>query len=156
MFWQLYGTPVAILRPFMVYGPGQAREKLIPHVATCLARGQAPCLSSGRVRGDWIYIDDVIDAFIIATSAGGVEGQTFDLGCGALISAREVVEKLAAVMGSPVTPQFGVLPDRPFEREIAANPASAAQKLGWHAATSLEEGLRRTARWYASEQAALD
>ena len=84
MFHALYATPVVNLRPFMTYGPGQARDKLIPYLALALLRGERPRLSSGRVRGDWIYIDDVVDAFVAAAAAPGIEGQTLDIGTGTL------------------------------------------------------------------------
>jgi UDP-glucose 4-epimerase len=148
MFHALYGTPVVNLRPFMTYGPAQAREKLIPFVTLSLLEGVSPRLSSGRVRGDWIYIDDVMDAFLAAVATPGIEGQTFDLGTGNLTSQRELVEKLLAVMGSRIVPQFGAIPDRPREQEIAADTAPALERLGWRATTSLEDGLRKTSAWY--------
>jgi nucleoside-diphosphate-sugar epimerase len=156
MFHRLYGTPVVIMRPFMAYGPGQAHGKLIPSVVLSLRKGEAPRLSSGNMRCDWSYIDDVIDAFILATTAKGVDGQTFDLGFGTLVSIRDLVEKLVAIVGSPIAPQFGALPDRPLEHDIAADTSTAAEKLGWRATTNLEEGLRRTADWYSTERAAFD
>ena len=148
MFHALYGTPVVNLRPFMTYGPAQARDKLIPSVTLSLLKGESPRLSSGRVGGDWIYIDDVVAAFIIAIATSGIEGQTFDLGTGRLTTQRALVEKLLAVMGSHIVPQFGAIPDRPREQEIVADTAPALDRLGWRATTSLEDGLRKTAAWY--------
>lgn len=148
MFHALYGTPIVNLRPFMTYGPAQARAKLVPSVTLSLLKGESPHLSSGRVRGDWVYIDDVVDAFIIAVATPGIEGQTFDLGTGLLTSQRALVETLLAVMASQVIPQFGAIPDRPHEQEIVADTAPAFERLGWRATTSLEDGLRKTAAWY--------
>jgi nucleoside-diphosphate-sugar epimerase len=156
MFHALYGTPVVNLRPFMAYGPGQAREKLIPFVALSLLRGERPRVSSGRVRGDWVYINDVINAFIIALGTPGIEGQTFDLGSGRLTSQRELVEKLVAIIGSDLAPQFGAIPDRPREQEIVADTAPALDRLGWRATTSLVDGLRETVTWYKANKEATD
>jgi UDP-glucose 4-epimerase len=150
MFHALYDTPVVNLRPSMIYGPGQARRKLLPSVALSLLNGEAPRLSSGRMRGDWIFIDDVIDAFVLAAATPGIEGQTFDLGTGSLTSTRALVEKLLEVMGSEIMPLFGALPDRPYEQEIVADTAPAAEQLGWRATTTLEVGLRETAAWYGT------
>jgi nucleoside-diphosphate-sugar epimerase len=147
MFHSLYGTPVVIVRPFMTYGPGQAPEKLVPFVICSLLADKAPKLSSGRVRADWIYVADVIDGFVKAATAPGIEGQTFDLGTGELRSLRSLVTEIANAMNSRIEPQFGVVPDRPDEREWAADLLPAA-KLGWAPATSLEEGLRQTVAWY--------
>lgn len=144
MFHALYGLPVVILRPFMAYGPGQAPTKLLPSVVTALLKGEAPKLSSGRTQADWVYIDDVIDAFVAAATADGVAGATLDLGCGRLTSIREVVERLHAIVGGKVAPLFGALPDRPRELEVVADTKAAADVLGWTARTSLDEGLRAT------------
>lgn len=148
MFHALYRTPVVILRPFMTYGPAQASTKLIPSTILALLSGKAPQLSSGEVRADFVYVDDVADAFLAAAVTPGIEGASFDLGCGTLISIRHVVEQLARLTGSTAMPQFGALPDRPGENEIAAKTAPAAWGLNWVARTPLEEGLERTIAWY--------
>ena len=70
------------LRPFMTYGPGQAPSKLIPSVTLSLLRGERPKLSSGKARADWVYIADVIEGFVAAATAPGIEGETIDLGSG--------------------------------------------------------------------------
>lgn len=154
MFHALYGTPVVNLRPFMAYGPAQGRSKLIPSATLSLLKGESPRLTSGRVRGDWIYIDDVVDAFVIAAAATGIEGQTFDIGTGSLTSARTLIETLLGIVGGRDVPQFGAIPDRPLEQEVVADTVPAAEKLGWRATTTLEEGLRRTVAWYRAHQSA--
>lgn len=148
MFHALYGTPVVNLRPFMAYGPAQGAGKLIPSVTLSLLKGESPRLTSGRVRGDWIYIDDVVDAFVLAATAPEIEGQTFDLGSGRLTSMRSLIETLHGIVGGNGIPQFGAIPDRPYEQEVVADTAPAAEHLGWSCATSLEEGLRKTVAWY--------
>ncbi len=153
MFHALYATPVVDLRPFLTYGPGQARSKLIPSVVLSLLKGEAPRLSSGRVAVDWVYIDDIVDAFMIAAATAGIEGGSFDLGSGKLTPVRTVVEELVKVMGLAIEPQFGALPDRPAENEIAAKTELAAERLDWRATTSLQDGLRQTAEWYKANPA---
>jgi nucleoside-diphosphate-sugar epimerase len=148
MFSALYGAPVVMLRPFMTYGPAQNPSKLIPTVTLSLLRGEAPKLSSGRVRADWVYISDIVDAFLAAGHTPGVEGATFDLGTGALVTIRATVEELVRLIGTDIKPLFGALPDRPAENEIAAITGPAADRLGWRATTALEDGLRQTVEWY--------
>lgn len=148
MFSALYGAPVVMLRPFMTYGPGQNTFKLIPTVALSLLRGEAPKLSSGRVRADWVYISDIVDAFLAAAHTPGVEGATLDLGTGELVTIRATVQELVRVIGTDIKPLFGALPDRPAENEIAAITGPAADRLGWRATTTLKDGLRHTVEWY--------
>jgi nucleoside-diphosphate-sugar epimerase len=152
MFHSLYGLDAVIIRPFWVYGPGQHPSKVVPYVAGSLLRGQAPRLSSGRVQGDWIHVDDVVEGFVLAGSIRGIGGADIDLGSGTLVSLRAVVEKIAELVGAPIAPAFGVLPDRPLLRPRKAR-ASAAKRLlnGWQACVSLDEGLRRTVEHLRAE-----
>jgi nucleoside-diphosphate-sugar epimerase len=148
MFHRLYQTPVVIVKPFMVYGPAQANNKVIPAVTLSLLKGDSPKLSSGRLRADWVYIADTIDAMLAAATVPGIEGTTIDLGSGSLVSIRSIVNQLTAIVGGLTAPAFGALPDRPGEYEVAANTAVAMAMLGWKATTPLESGLRETVEWY--------
>jgi nucleoside-diphosphate-sugar epimerase len=154
MFYSLYRAPVVNLRPFMTYGPAQASSKLIPNVALSLLRGEAPKLSSGTTKADWVYIADVIDAFVRAATMPGIDGKSIDLGTGSLVSIRGVVDLLVKITGTKVEPLFGALPDRARENEVAANTSASSELLGWSATTSLESGLRQTVEWFkaASDQ----
>jgi UDP-glucose 4-epimerase len=149
MFHALYGTPIVWLRPYMVYGPGQLDvRKIVPYVTLSLLRGEAPALSSCRRRMDFIYVDDVVDAFVAAAVAPGIAGRTLDVGSGELVPVRAVVEKLALMVDPTIAPRFGALPDRPFEQERVADPEAAGTALSFRARTSLDEGLRRTVDFY--------
>lgn len=149
MYHDLFGAPVVILRPFMSYGPGQSLAKLIPSVTLALLRGERPEVSGGTVGADWVYVDDLVEGFIAAATAPGIEGETIDLGTGTLVPVRDVVDCIVGIVGGDVEPDFGALPDRPSEDTIAANTAQALKYLGWRARTSLDDGLRQTVEWYS-------
>jgi nucleoside-diphosphate-sugar epimerase len=153
MFHSLYQSPVVILRTFMAYGPAQAATKLIPAVTLSLLRGEAPKVSSGRLKADWVYVGDVVEGFLAAAIAPGVDGKTIDLGTGSLVSIRGVVDRLVKITGSHHQPLLGTLPDRPGENEVAANTSTAAELLGWSATTSLETGLHQTVEWFKAQAA---
>jgi len=144
MYQQLYNLPIVIARAFVVYGPGQPGDKLIPYVVSQLAKSQRPKLSSGSWKTDWVYIDDVVEGLMQCATVPGVEGCTIDIGTGEYASVREVVEKLVSIVRPIVTPVFGALPDRHSEHTPVANTAYTWEKLHWKATTSLDEGLRRT------------
>ena len=148
MFHALYQTPVTILRPFVAYGPRQNPKKIIPYVALSLLRGECPKLASGRWEADWIYIDDVIEGCLTAAYAPGIEGRTFDLGSGTLLSARDIVNRIVNLIGTTITPSLGVLTDRPAEEIRVADLTHAKEKLGWSPTISIDEGLARTVAWY--------
>ena len=148
MFSKIYGLPVVLIRPFMTYGPKQSVSKLVPYVTLSLLRGESPKLGSGQSQADWIYIDDVIDGLLAAAVTPGVEGSSIDLGSGSLVSIRSVVERIVSLVGARIEPSFGSLPDRPMEEARVADVDGAFTLLGWKAVTPLEEGLKRTVKWY--------
>jgi UDP-glucose 4-epimerase len=149
MFYRLFQTPVVMPRIFMTYGPEQNDiQKLVPYVVCRLLRGEAPTLSSGRRLADWIYVDDVVEGLLRAAVARGVEGCSFDLGSGLLVSVRGIVEQIVEIVGGSVEPAFNTLPDRPFEQERAADISFLSEKLGFQPETALKQGLEATVTWY--------
>ena len=84
-------------------------------------------MSSGTRRIDWVYVENVIDAFLAA--ADGEPG-VFDIGSGTLVSIRETVRLVAAAMGTAIAPAFGAVGDRPLERELRADPEPARASVG--------------------------
>lgn len=149
MFHALYGFPAVILRVFMVYGPGQRDlNKLIPYVIGSILKGDTPALTSGQRAIDWIYVDDVVDAFLAAALAENVEGKTIDVGSGRTETVRGVVHTIARLLEQHEAPIFGARPDRPLEHVRVADPHTAEKFLRWTPQVSLQEGLKRTIDWY--------
>ena len=153
MFHLLYQTPTVVLTPFMTFGPGQDRSKIIPSVILSLLRGESPRLSSCLWEVDWIFIDDLVEAFLAAAAVPDIEGNCFDVGTGTNRTVRSVVERIFLLMGEQTQPLFGMLPDRPSEPVRSADTMQTNQLLKWRAQISLDEGLRRTIAWYATHAA---
>jgi nucleoside-diphosphate-sugar epimerase len=149
MFHQLYGTPVAVARTFMVYGPGQPDlNKLVPYVTTSLLRGEEATLASGTRRVDWVYVEDVARAFLVAAVAPGLDGQTFDVGTGVATPVRTVADMIGGIVGRSDRLAVSAMPDRPIEQERVADVERTFSLTGWRPTISLEEGLRRTVESY--------
>ncbi|MEO3853620.1 NAD-dependent epimerase/dehydratase family protein [Acrocarpospora sp. B8E8] len=149
-FNRLWGLPVTILRPTMVYGPGQwDTGKLVPYLTLALLREEEPRLTSGAKLVDWVYVDDVVEAFVAALRAEQA-GAEIDIGTGTATSVRHTVELLFKVVGSLREPKFGTIPDRPLDLPQIAD-LSTADQLGWRPKVGLEDGLRRTVEWYAAQ-----
>ena len=150
-----FGLPTFTFRISMVYGPGQQDgTKLVPYVTQSLLRDESPALGSGGREVDWVYVDDVVDAFVMfavsseAADSSEAVGESLDIGSGHLVSVRSVVERIAQMIGGPAVPRFGVLTDRPFERTLLADVARTRAAIGWEPRTSLESGLTKTVEWY--------
>ncbi|MGA2109593.1 MAG: NAD-dependent epimerase/dehydratase family protein [Syntrophorhabdales bacterium] len=149
MFQALFQLPVVILRVFMVYGPEQSDDsKLIPYVTLSLLTGKEPKLTSGRRLVDWIYVEDVAEAFLAAARSNHIEGLTLDVGSGVLVPISAIVEHLVRITGARVRPCFGFYEDRPMEQERVADIARPALLMDWRPRVPLEQGLAKTVDWY--------
>lgn len=144
LFVSAFAAPVVCVRPAETFGPGQAPGKLLPYVAASALRGERPRLSSGRRRGDWVFVDDVVDGLMAAARAAP-DGADLDLGTGVLRSNRTMVQGLLKALGSDIVPEWGALPDRPHEPERVADVDRTAHVIGWSPTVSVGDGLRRTA-----------
>jgi nucleoside-diphosphate-sugar epimerase len=152
MFRALYALDVVHLRVFMVYGPGQTDvRKLVPYATVSFLREHPPKLTSGTRPIDWVYVDDVVDAFLAAAIAAGTEPASLDIGSGSLVTARSVVDRLREMVGAEVHAEFGAVPERALERIRVADPAPAERAIGWRPRVSLDEGLRRTVDFYRTQ-----
>jgi nucleoside-diphosphate-sugar epimerase len=147
MFRELYGAPVVLPMPFMVYGPHQQESKLVPHVARCLLHGRVPEIGTPDYRADWVYAGDVGDALAICGFEPRALGRTIELGSGTLVSVREVVDEIVALIGGDVRPSYRASSARPAQVERVADPNAARELLGWTATTPLRRGLELTIDW---------
>jgi UDP-glucose 4-epimerase len=151
MFHRLWDVAVTVLRVAMVYGPAQPdTAKLVPYATLALLGDRDPELSSGTRLVDWVYVDDVVDAFLAAGESDAAAGHVLDIGSGVQVSIRDTIELLARIVDGKGKPRFGAISDRPMDHAQVADPRPAAEVLGWHPVTGLAEGLRRTVDWYAA------
>lgn len=151
-----FGTPAVILRPFNTYGPRQSARALIPTILSQLISGR-PSLSLGNLtpRRDLIFVKDTARGFRLALEQEGVEGQTIHLGTGRAVSVGEIAEMCMKVTGRRVeieTAEDRVRPENSEVGLLLANPERAAERLGWTAQTSLEDGLQRVAEFIRDNQ----
>jgi nucleoside-diphosphate-sugar epimerase len=148
MFRDLWLLRVTTLRIAMVYGPGQRDStKLLPYAITCLLRGHSPRMTTGRRPVDWVYVGDVVDAFVAAVSRPDID-EVLEIGSGTAVTIRDAVDRLTDVIGGDVRPRYGALADRPLDSARIADPTRAEEAIGWRATTSLDEGLARTVEWF--------
>ena len=144
MISALGGLEVSILRLMMVYGPLQKNDKVFPYVINKLRDGQLAELGSARRVLDWVYVDDVIDAFLRVGSLPWTSADPVDIGTGSLMRLRDCIEIIGELMGRPDLLRFGAIEDRVLEREEAADTELARLKLGWQAQTQFRDGIQAT------------
>ena len=148
-FSRRHGLPVVSLRPFSVYGPLEAAYRLIPYcILRALDRSRIE-VTAGKQTRDYVYVDDVMDAFVGAGVAPEALGGTFNVSTGTDTAVRDVVTAIVKLTESPVEPSFGVRQIGDTELlATSGNPAKAREVLSWAPKTSLEEGLAKTIEWF--------
>lgn len=138
---------IVTLRLFSPYGPYEEPSRLIPSVIGACMSGVSPKLSSASSVRDFIYIDDVMDAYLKALK-GGICSEIFNIGYGKQHSVGEVVSLIKEITSANVSPEWGKAERRPNEPVMwQADVSKARNLLNWRPKYSLREGLRRTIEW---------
>jgi nucleoside-diphosphate-sugar epimerase len=140
---RVFGLPVAILRPFNVYGPGQSDRFLLPHI---VRQALDPDCAMIRVldlapRRDYVYISDVIEAALSVMVAR--PGETFNVGSGTSHSVEDVIRTVLSSAG--IQKPYGCPDGKVRANEIdnvIADISAIRRSLGWSPATSFDEGLK--------------
>ncbi len=151
-FHASFGLPVAILRPFNTYGPGQSSRAVIPTVITQVLAGGEVKIGSLTPTRDFTYVDDTVEAFIKIAECDRAVGGTFNAGSGFEISIGDLVRAIGEVMGKEVRvtrEAERVRPEGSEVQRLLADGSRAYATFGWKASISLREGLRRTVDWIA-------
>jgi dTDP-glucose 4,6-dehydratase len=161
-WFHTYGLPVVTTNCTNNYGPYQFPEKLIPLV---ILRGRAdrplPVYGDGANVRDWLFVDDHVDALLLAARRGR-PGETYGVGGGAERSNLEVVRELCRVLDrlapSAAVPDrtqlIELVADRPgHDRRYAMDTAKATRELGWRPRESFTTGIERTVAWYLANGA---
>lgn len=148
LFYELYGLRTIGLRYSNVYGEDQdLAASYVPVVAkfiSLIKNDTAPQIfGDGKQLRDFIFVDDVAEANVLALKCEEGFGNVYNIAYGSSISLVELVEKLNALMGKKLLPEF-------FPVRAGDNPDSviditkAKNDFGYSPKVSLEDGLRRT------------
>jgi UDP-glucose 4-epimerase len=147
-----YGLKTVTLRLFPPYGPADNERKLIPFVINSLNLGNPPEMTSGLQKWDFIYVEDIVEAYIkLINCSDSFQCEIFNIGTGTPVSVREVVKKIEKSLKTTSKPIWGVIPHRKNESWFNSADINKAKKiLNWEPRTTLEEGLKLTVDWYKS------
>ncbi len=141
------GLRVCTLKLFDTYGPGDQRPKLLHLLKKTAQAGTALAMSPGGQLIDLVYIDDVVDAFLLAFERlrSGAQQEpmaAYGISSGAPLPLKELAALYAQVSGLPLDIEWGGRPYRP--REVMVPWTRYPQLPGWRPRISLAEGIRRT------------
>ncbi len=152
VFNHVYGFEAVALRYFNIFGPRQDPESqyaaVIPKFITALLEGKPPTIfGDGEQSRDFTYVDNVVEANLLAAEADRVSGRAFNVACGGRYSLLELLARLKEILGSTIEPVHE--PPRAGDvRDSQASIEAAARALGYRVRVDFDEGLRRTVEWY--------
>jgi len=141
--------PIVTLRLFSPYGSYEGHSRLISSTIIACLRGENPRISSRSFVRDFVFIDDVLDAYLKVVDASDVSGKIFNIGYGEQHSVGDVVDTVIRFTGNKVIPVIGS-PQR-WQSEPAmwqADISRAKKYFGWCPKYDLERGLTAAIRWF--------
>lgn len=141
------GANIKVLRLYSVYGPWEEPSRLIPRLLSAAMTGAWPPLASPSSARDFVYVDDVVDAFLAATAPTGA-GEIFNVGTGQQCTLRETVDAVQGVFKVPSPPRWDSMPPRSWDTNCwVSNSSKMLEVLGWSSLVTLQQGLQRTLNW---------
>ena len=150
-YWNTYGIPAIIIRPFNQFGPMQHLEKLIPRfITSCILNEPLNIHGDGSASRDWVYVDDTCDAIDSALHCDldKVKGQVINIGAGRSIDIITIAKMVVKKMGQSEK-LIHYIEDRPGQViRHTSSTDKARELLGWQATTPFEVGLEKTIQWY--------
>jgi dTDP-L-rhamnose 4-epimerase len=153
-----YGMEGVALRLWNVYGPGQASSNpytgVLAIFSSRLHNGQPPIVfEDGRQRRDFVHVEDVAQAFILALEHERAPGGIFNVGSGRDRSVRDVAQMLAKAMGSDIAPEITAEARTGDIRHCIADISKIQAELGYMPRRDFAEGLAELAAWVAEQEA---
>lgn len=154
-FYESYGLETVSLRYFNVFGPRQnpysAYTGVLAIFIPNMLRGGRPVIfGDGSATRDFTYIENNVNANLLAMTASGAPGETFNIACGSSVSVLDIAEAINRALGTRLEPVF----EPPRKGDILhslADIQKARDVLGYEPKVDFEQGLAKTIEWYRGE-----
>ena len=152
---ETYGLPTVLTNCSNNYGPYHFPEKLIPvTILNALHGNPIPVYGNGENIRDWLYVEDHADALLLVLEKGQLN-RSYNIGGENERRNIDLVRTICALLdemapkATPYCDQITFVTDRPgHDARYAIDPTRIRDELGWRPSVTVEEGLRRTVRWY--------
>ena len=155
LYHQVYGIPACVLRLTNTYGPGMrvkdARQTFVGIWIRRVLEGEPFEVWGGDQLRDFNFVDDVVDAFLMAATEERANGQVFNLGSDEVVSLKALADILLQVGDGAGEFEIKEFPTERKKIDIGdyySDFSSIAKTLGWKPHISLDEGLERTLNYY--------
>lgn len=143
----VHGVTYTVLRYANIYGPrqGTSHGNVIPVFTNMLLKGERPTVfGDGVATRDYVYIDDLTEANLLAL--GGGDNEIYNVGSGVESNVLEILAALCKILGCSFNPKYGELNPTEVPR-IALDSRKIKGELGWDVKTPVRDGLREYVRW---------
>lgn len=155
-FYNAFGTPVSIIRPFNTYGPRQSARAVIPTVITQIASGKRKLkLGALHPTRDFNYVVDTVRGFMAVAESERAVGEVINIGSNFEISVGDTVRLIAEVMGAEIeieTDEVRLRPDKSEVERLWAENSKAKALVGWGpkygGRDGFKRGLAETVAWF--------
>ena len=150
LFARTSGQPVTVLRLYSVFGPWEEPGRLLPALIMRGLAGELPPLTTREAAHDFVFVEDVADAFLLAATCAPLEpGAIFNVGSGVQTTLEDAVAVARRLLGVTAEPQWGTMDPRSWDTHVwFANPERIGVELGWVPRHSFEQGFERQAEWF--------
>jgi len=146
------GLPVTVLRLYSVFGPWEDPHRLLPALAIKGLSGTLPPLVNPTVGRDFIYVDDVVDACLLAAAKPPGSGTVLNVGTGVQTTLSDVVAIARAHFDIADEPCWGTMPDRGWDTDVwVADPTATRRSLGWAPTSDVATGFRALVDWLVAD-----
>jgi nucleoside-diphosphate-sugar epimerase len=143
------GMNICTLRLYSTYGPWEDPNRLIPALAVEGLRGAFPSLVAPDTARDFVWIGDVVDAYLLAARARHSEpGAIYNVGTGIQTTVGEAAEVARDVLEIDASPSWGSMPARTWDTDRwVADSGKIRDRLGWRPTRSFGDGFAELAAW---------
>jgi nucleoside-diphosphate-sugar epimerase len=146
--------PITTLRLYSVYGPWEEPRRLMPTLICRGLAGALPPLVGPETARDYVYVDDVVDAYVLAASRPTTSGAVYNVGSGVQTTLRDVVEMARRVLGITVEPRWGSMPARIWDTSVwVADRRAIRAALGWEPRYDFAAGFGYMVAWFRADPA---
>ncbi len=147
---KVYNKPVTVLRLFNVYGYYEEKGRLVRSVIESVLSNSPVRLATGKEARDFIFVEDVADACIVAAKKKPATGEVFNIGTGVQTTIRQLAEEVLRITRRTVPIVTGAYEGRVWDTHYwRADMKKTRRVLHWKPEHSLGQGLRKTIAWYA-------
>jgi len=152
VFYQVYGLETISLRYFNVFGPYQDPTSqyaaAIPAFVTTILKDKPPTVyGDGEQSRDFTYVDNVVEANLLAARAKHTKGEVVNIACGEDVTVNAIIKMINELLGKKIRPIYAA--SRPGDIKHSLADITAAEKLlGFRPTVSFKQGLRLAIDWY--------